>query len=101
MRYFPVSIPSPNPNAPVRPVSSSTVKSASSAGCATVAEASIASAAAMPIPSSAPSVVPSARTQPSSMRVRIASCSKSNAASEFFSQTISICDWRITVGRPS
>ena len=35
------------------------------------------------------------------MRVRMGSLSKSNSTSEFFSQTMSICDWRITAGRPS
>jgi len=98
-RYLPVSISSPSSKAPVRPVSSSTVKSASTGPCSTEGSIRTASAAAMPIPQSAPSVVPSALTHPPSMRVRIGSRSKSNSTSEFFSQTMSICDWRITVGR--
>ena len=99
MRYLPESIPSPSSKAPVRPVSSSTVKSASRGPCSTAGSISAASAAAMPMPQSAPSVVPSALTHPSSMRVRMASCSKSNSTSEFFSQTMSMCDWRMTAGR--
>ncbi len=51
------------------------------------------------MPQSAPSVVPSALTHPPSMRVRMGSVSKSNSTSEFFSHTMSMCDWRITVGR--
>ena len=100
-RYLPVSIPSPSSNAPVRPVSSSTVNSASTGPCSTVSSSITASAAAMPIPQSAPSVVPSARTHSPSIRVRMGSLSKSNSTSEFFSQTMSMCDWRITAARSS
>ena len=100
-RYLPVSIPSPSPKAPVSPVSSSTVKSASSGPCCAAGSSSTANAAAMPMPQSAPSVVPSAFTHPPSMRVRMASRSKSNTTSERFSQTMSMCDCRITPGRSS
>ena len=101
MRYLPVSISSPSSKAPVRPVSSSTVKSASTGPCCTAGSIMTASAAAMPMPQSAPSVVPSALTHPPSMCVRIGSLSKSNSTSEFFSQTMSMWDWRITAGRSS
>ena len=100
-RYLPVSMPSPRPKAPVRPVSSSTVKSASIAGCSRVLSSNTANAAAIPIPQSAPRVVPLALTHSPSMYVSIGSFSKSNSTLEFFSHTMSMCDWRITAGRSS
>ncbi len=87
---FPVSISDSNANAPVSPVSSSTVNKPSICPCFNVLSSSIARVVATPIPSSAPSVVPSAvRMSPLSLNL-IGSLVKSWSTSLFFSQTISI-----------
>ena len=85
-------------NAPVKPVSSSTVIRHSSGPCLISFEVSTAICAAIPIPQSAPKVVPLAFTQPSTITGSMGSLSKSNSLSLFFSQTISMCVCKITVG---
>ena len=85
----PFSRPGFKPNAPVIPVSSSTVKSASIGPCSISFDSSTASAVATPIPLSPPRVVPVAFTQPSTMRGLIGSFRKSCSTSEFFCGTMS------------
>ncbi len=61
-------------------------------------DANVASIVATPMPCR-PRVVPRALTQsPSSSHIWIPWLVKSKSVSEFFCQTISICDWRTTVG---
>mmetsp|Transcript_108281 Transcript_108281/g.334396 ORF Transcript_108281/g.334396 Transcript_108281/m.334396 type:complete len:310 (-) Transcript_108281:327-1256(-) len=85
-----VTILPSSPNAPVRPVSSSTVKSASIGGSLASGPISrTASAAATPTPLSAPSVVPVAFSHSPSTLSRMGSVAKSCAVPAFFSQTMS------------
>ena len=98
-RISPFMKPSFKANAPVNPVSSSTVNRHSNGPCSMVSSARIASSVATPIPLSAPSVVPLAFIHSPSISVSIGSTRKSCSTSLFFSQTISTCDCKMTVCR--
>ena len=84
--------------APVRPVSSSIVNSNSSGPWIRSVASMIASMVATPIPLSEPRVVPDAVRYSPSRRGLIVSWVKSWSTSEFFSLTMSRCDWRIVAG---
>mmetsp|Transcript_14200 Transcript_14200/g.59408 ORF Transcript_14200/g.59408 Transcript_14200/m.59408 type:complete len:229 (+) Transcript_14200:844-1530(+) len=96
------SLSASRPNAPVSPVSSSTVKSASSGGSgASASESRSASAAATPMPLSAPSVVPTAVTQSPSRTTFSGVVSKSKPSEGSASVTMSTCPWTHTAGASS
>ena len=76
-RISPLIKPSFRANAPVSPVSSSTVNRHSSGPCSMLSSARIASSVATPIPLSAPSVVPLAFSHSPSISVSIGSVRKS------------------------
>ena len=98
-RISPFINPSFRANAPVSPVSSSTVNKHSNGPCSIVSSARIASSVATPMPLSAPNVVPFAFSHSPSISVSIGSVRKSCSTLLFFSHTMSTCDCNTTVCR--